>query len=408
MPLSERATRIEGWAKIIARDRDKWVGALIREVGKPRIDAQGELSYTLALLESVCELLREGDEFGHVRYRPHGTVALITPWNNPFAIPIGKIAPALGFGNTVFWKPALPASALARAMHSSLSEVGLDGMVEVVTGDATTGRLVAEWPTIRAVSFTGSVPVGRELAHACGRLMRPLQAELGGNNAAIVLGDADLSAVARDLASAMFSFAGQRCTAIRRVIVTRDIREAFAVALKSSVEALKVGLPADPQTQVGPVITKERQGELLAAIAESRSRGGRVLTGGTNHPGLPESGCWVSPTVMTDLPAGSPVAAKEMFGPLVALMEASDFDEALSIHNRGEHGLLGSLFSNDREKQARFRTEAQAGLLVINQARPAFAGSGPFVGWKASGFGPPEHGRWNRDFYTRVQAVYVP
>jgi acyl-CoA reductase-like NAD-dependent aldehyde dehydrogenase len=236
--------------------------------------------------------------------------------------------------------------------------------------------------------------------------MRPLQAELGGNNAAIVLRDADLDAAARDLAIAMFSFAGQRCTAIRRVIVERPIVGRFTALLCEAVAALKVGPPADPATRVGPVISKARQAALLATIAQAVESGGRVLTGGAAPADCPPQGAWISPTVMTDLPSDSPVLTDELFGPVVALSPAEDLSAALRQHSQYEYGLLGALYSNDKASQARFLAEAQAGLLALNQARPAFASEGPFVGWKASGYGVPEHGRWNRDFYTKVQAVY--
>jgi acyl-CoA reductase-like NAD-dependent aldehyde dehydrogenase len=205
----------------------------------------------------------------------------------------------------------------------------------------------------------------------------------------------------------MFSFAGQRCTAIRRVIVHGDILVRFTDALCSAVSALAVGLPADPRTQMGPVIAKPRQANLLEIVRGAQASGGRVVTGGIAPPHCPESGCWVAPTIMTDLAPESPVATDELFGPVVALLPAKDLNEAIALHNRGEHGLVGALFSRARADISRFLAEAEAGILSINQARPPFAGSGPFVGWKASGFGVPEHGRWNRDFYTRVQAVYL-
>lgn len=409
VPLSERAARLAAWRSSLSQNQDRWVDLLIREVAKPRTDAEAEVRYGLALLDDVCLQLGadEATQSGRVRYRPHGLVGLITPWNNPFAIPIGKIAPALGYGNGVVWKPALPASGLSQALHESLAQVGLDQAVGLVTGDALSGHLLVQAADVGAISFTGSVSAGRQLARRCGRLMRPLQAELGGNNAAIVLADADLNAVAQELALAMFSFAGQRCTAIRRLIVAREVFVSFAEALRAAVEALNVGSPSESGTHIGPVISKMRQTELLAAAQAAVASGARLLTGGSVPKHCPEVGCWIAPTVLTDLAPDSSIAREEMFGPVVALMSAADVEQAIALHNQVEHGLLGALFSRDQACQARFLAEAQAGILVVNQARPAFAGSGPFVGWKASGYGPPEHGRWNREFYTRVQAVYA-
>jgi acyl-CoA reductase-like NAD-dependent aldehyde dehydrogenase len=285
-------------------------------------------------------------------------------------------------------------------------ESGLGAQVAIVTGGVEAGRAVVESPSVDAISFTGSITVGRQIGRRCGQLMRPLQAELGGNNAAIVLPDADPETTAQDLATAMFSFAGQRCTAIRRVIFAGPGFETFADALRAAVEALQVGLSADPLTDVGPVISPAVRDALLSHVSGALQAGARLLTRTEIPNDLPANGCWVAPTVLADLPEDSPVLGEELFGPVVALVRARDLGEALTHHNRFQQGLLGAIYTQDGAAQARFLAEAEAGLLSVNRARPAFSATGPFVGWKASGYGMPEHGRWNRDFYTRVQAVY--
>lgn len=408
VPIAERAARLRTWRERLSERREQWVELLVRTVGKPRGDAEAEIGYGLALLDHVCATLGdvEAGEGREVRFMPHGVIGLITPWNNPFAIPISKIAPALGYGNAAVWKPALPASLLSMRLHESLGSVGLGALVKLALGGAAAGKAVVEAPAVAAVAFTGSVAVGRELAGRCGRLFKSLQAELGGNNAAIVLADADIGRTAEDLAGAMFSFAGQRCTAVRRLIVEEPIAGTFAEALKAAVEAIRVGPPSDPGTRMGPLISMAVRDGLLAQVRRAREQGARLLTGGGIPAGLPEQGCWMEPTVMTDVPEDSPVLREEMFGPVVTLSAARDLDDAIVQHNRVRHGLLGAIYTDDPGARARFLAGAQAGLLSINQARPPFAAAGPFVGWKASGFGCPEHGRWNRDFYTRVQAVY--
>lgn len=408
VPLGERRARLEAWRDELEGVREQWIEALVREIAKPRRDAEGEIGYALALLDHVCRTLadEERGEGVDVRYRPLGTVGIITPWNNPFAMPVSKLAPALGYGNCVLWKPALPGSGVARMLAASLESAGLGEWVECLTGDAISGQALVEAPAIAAVSFTGSVEVGQRIVRRSGELLRPVQAELGGNNAAIVLANAELEAAAIDLAGAMFSFAGQRCTAIRRVIVEEAVYAAFAEALKAQVSALRVGMPGDTETQLGPVISKPHQQALLSLVEEAASAGATVLTGGGVPKDMPREGCWVAPTVISDLPERSPILTRELFGPVVALVKAKGLDQALAEHNRGEHGLLGALYSQDTATQARFLSEAEAGLLLLNQARPAFSAAGPFTGWKASGYGTPEHGRWNRDFWTKVQAVY--
>lgn len=408
MPMGRRADMLRRWYDGLDGMRGEWVDALVRDVAKPRADAEGEVTYGLALLNQFCRTLADEEEgLGcRIRYHPLGTVGIITPWNNPFAMPVSKIGPALGFGNAVLWKPALPGAAIALRLKESLEQVGLADWVELALGGAAAGQAVVAAPQLAALSFTGSVEVGQRIARRCGQLLRPAQAELGGNNAAIVLADADIAAAAKDLAGAMFSFSGQRCTAIRRVIVERPVLDDFADAFRRKVESLVVGMPDDSDTDVGPVIAKETQRELLAAIDEAVAAGARMVAGGTMPTDLPEGGCWVAPSVLADLPPGSPLIEEEQFGPVAALIPADDLDEAIGQHNRVRQGLLGAIYTANPQAQARFLAEAQAGALVINQARPAFSPAGPFAGWKDSGYGMAEHGRWNRDFYTRVQAVY--
>ena len=408
IPIAERAQRLRSWRDRLAADREGWIDALVRDVGKPRRDAEGELAYAFALLDHICDTLSDGEAEGgrEIRYRPHGMVGLVTPWNNPFAIPISKIAPALGFGNVALWKPALPAAALSERLMRSLADADLGECVSLVSGDAAAGQAVVQAPGVGAISFTGSIAAGRQIIQRCGRLTRPLQAELGGNNAAIVLAADDIAPVARDLAGAMFSFAGQRCTAIRRVIVESGQFDAFAGALAAAVEDLRIGDPSDAATQVGPVISAGVRSRLLDRIGEALAAGARLVTGGDMPAHCAEAGCWLNPTVLTGLADDSPLLREEMFGPVVALTAARDLDDALDQHNRFEQGLLGAIYTQDEASQARFLDRAEAGLLLVNQARPAFSAAGPFVGWKASGYGLPEHGRWNRDVYTRVQAVY--
>jgi alpha-ketoglutaric semialdehyde dehydrogenase len=399
--LGERAAALRQCHGQLVSGRETWVDALVRDLGKPRGDAEGEVAYGLGLLDHVARTLEDEEANGarRVRYRPAGVAGLITPWNNPFAIPIAKLAPALGYGNSALWKPALPGSRIATMLRDSLEDCGLGGRVALVTGDGATGQAVLANADL--ISFTGSVAVGRTIVAGAGRRAIPVQAELGGSNAAIIDTSADLDAAAEDLAAAMFSFAGQRCTAIRRVLVLDAIYDAFVERLVAAVEALRVGDPADPATQVGPVLDKARQSALLTI-----AQGGQLLAGGSAPTNLSEQGCWIAPALLAGLAPEHPLLAREVFGPLAAVVRVPDMASAVQDHNATDMGLLGALFSDDEASKAGFLAEAQAGILSINRARPSFASDGPFIGWKASGYGPPEHGRWNRDFYTRTQAIY--
>ena len=397
-PAEDPAGKLAQWHEMLTSTREKWVEALIATIAKPRADAEAEVTYGLALLAHIITTLSEPESHDarSVTYRPVGRAGVITPWNNPFAIPLGKLAPAIGFGNTAIWKPALPGTAIARMLADSLAAAGLAESVALITGGAATGRAMIEHGGLDILSFTGSVPAGRAIIAAAGHRALPVQAELGGCNAAIVDSSADLDSAATDLAAAMFSFSGQRCTAIRRVILLADIAPEFTARLIAAVEALRLGHPADPATQIGPVIDRAAQQRFLA------------LAGALAPADLPPSGCWVTPALLQNLPDDHPLLTDEIFGPLAAIQVARDIDHALALHNATAFGLVGAIYTTDLAADRRFLDEAQAGMLSVGRARPPFAASGPFVGWKASAFGPPEHGRWNRDVYTRTQAHYCP
>lgn len=398
LPIEERAARLRTLHDNLSNNRDSFVEALITAVAKPRRDAEAEITYGLALLDQVASTLSTPAAYDarSANHHPVGLAGLITPWNNPFAIPLGKLAPAIGYGNRVIWKPALQGTAVARLLHQHLVDAGLADSLALITGGAATARAMIDSGALNLLSFTGSVPTGRAIIAAAGHHALPVQAELGGCNAAIVDSSADLDAAAVDLAAAMFSFAGQRCTAIRRVILLADIADGFTDRITAEIAKFNLGDPSDPATHLGPVIDRAAQQRFLA------------LAGTTAPANLSASGCWVAPTLLHDLPADHPLLTEEVFGPLAAIQTARDLDHAIHLHNASDYGLVGAIFTSEASSETRFLAKAQAGMLSINRARPAFSPAGPFVGWKSSAFGPPEHGRWNRDTYTRTQAHYRP
>ena len=404
--VSVRVEKLSRWLECLLRSKDRLVTLMVLEVGKPLMNAQAEFDYAIALLRHTLHELAGDDgaeQNGNfsVRYCPVGTVGLITPWNNPLAIPIGKIAPALAYGNTAVWKPALQTMQLSRLVMECLAEAGLDAFVALVAGDADTGRSLLMQKDISAVSFTGSIAVGRRVSAVCAAGGKAVQAELGGNNAAIIMADADPEKTAQLLAPGLFSFAGQRCTAIRRLIVEESVRERFETALVRATTALHVGQPADMNVQVGPLISREQQSR-MAMLAGS---GGRVLCGGKIPEGYAH-GCWFEPTLIADAGPDSLLVREESFGPIAVLMSARDIDHALALNDSVEHGLLTAVFSGDADIQRRVMSEARSGIVSVNRSSLAIDPAAPFSGWKASGIGLPEHGRWDKAFYTKAQAVY--
>jgi acyl-CoA reductase-like NAD-dependent aldehyde dehydrogenase len=353
---------------------------------KPEAYARAEAERSVALARAATRINVPELPCGarsRLRYVPLGVVAAITPWNNPAAIAAGKIAPALAYGNAVVLKPSPLAGAVADYLANLVEPRGL---VQVVHGGASVARQLMEDPLVDAVTLTGSEQAGFAARVICAQRAIPLQAELGGNNAAIVLDDADLPVAAAAVAEGAFGFSGQRCTANRRAIVLRSIMPEFLRLLQTHLR------PA------GPLISQEHY-QFVAAMVE-RS-GGVILRG--EQPADPDA--YPATVILCEDPSAE-IVQEETFGPVLVLQPANDFEHSLQLCNGVRQGLAAALFSRSPKHQARFLDQARAGILKLNLTTADADAEAPFGGWKASGVGPPEHGRSNREFYTRTQAVY--
>lgn len=408
-PPANRDEKLLRLSNLLKSQKTEFTEVLVKDLGKPVRDAEAEFDYGMALLQAATKFCKDRHENNspELHYKPLGVVAVITPWNNPFALAIGKIAPAIGFGNAVIWKPASAALRVSRLLYDSLVSVGFGEDVALAAGEAEVGRWIVDHSKVRAVTFTGSVAVGREIEHTCAVRSIRFQGEMGSSNAAIVLADADLKHAADDLAEAMFSFAGQRCTAIRRILVDESVMSEFCELLTSALSGIRVGDPAQLETQVGPVINAEARDKLAAAMAAAVAGGARILTQVTLNRDANIDGAWFAPTVLEGVSSEDPIWCEEQFGPLVVLKKCKGIDDGIAQSNKGNFGLLGVVYTLNRAARELFIEESQVGLCSINRARPRFSPDGPFSGWKGSGSGIAEHGRWNREFYTRVKAVYI-
>ncbi|KAB2671408.1 MAG: aldehyde dehydrogenase family protein [Verrucomicrobia bacterium] len=409
-----RVRLLDDWADRI--DADAGLAAEIaRETGKPIRHARDEVAATAIQLRAIARRVCPDEQPGQdapawVRHRALGVIAVVTPWNNPTYIPAGKIGAALLHGNTVVWKPAPAASTVAVRLMRLLQEGGApDGSVNLVLGDRSVAAGLMADPGVDAVTLTGSTAAGYAAQDICARRHVPLQAELGGNNAAIVWADADLAIAAERIAEGAFAMAGQRCTANRRVIVDERCRGEFLGLLAAAVARLGLGDSMDPGTQVGPLISRESRDRVAACVARARSRGlGITMPHGTSGVGDPCGipGTEYFPTlVLADDPRDE-LVQEETFGPVLVVQRAANWAEAISRCNGVRQGLAAALFSGSPELQRCFLAEARAGILKINRSTAGAAVDVPFGGWKASGIGPPEHGSSDREFHTRVQAIY--
>ena len=407
VPICERVARLAKWAGAIEAEKQTLVDALVRDIGKPVSHAEAEFSYGLDLLRhtiTTLKTLAEADRGKSfiVQHAPIGVIGVITPWNNSLAIPLGKLAPALAWGNSVLWKPALPGARIARMLLQIEAAHGLDLPVELLIGDDVCGEMALVHPAVDAITFTGSTKKGSIVAARCAQRRKPLQAELGGNNAVLVMADTDAKHVADQLAPALFGFAGQRCTAPRRIIVEESQRVALELALLDRIASLPLGEPTDPTVEVGPLISRSRQEEMSQIVAR---REGQILCGGCIPAGF-ERGAWFAPTLISDPPPNSSVVQEESFGPIAVIMSFCGLEHASALNNSVSHGLVTTVFSEDRRRLRKLMAESRTGIVVANLARPPIAADAPFGGWKSSGNGPPEHGRWDREFYARPQVFY--
>jgi alpha-ketoglutaric semialdehyde dehydrogenase len=383
------------------------------EIGKPvrfgAIEAQRSAQMLGAVAAHAQEPAVNGLPAAALHRRPLGVVAIITPWNNPIYIPLGKIAPALAYGNAVLWKPAPAAQGLAERIASLLEGAGLPrGVLKVVPGGRRRAEAAMADPAISAVSITGSSAAGYSAQEACARRRIPLQAELGGNNAALVWEDADLDLAAAELAGGAFAQAGQRCTANRRVVVHTSVAQELLELLRARTAALAWGDPLDRRVAIGPIVDQPARDRIAAAVAAAVPHASLVeVPHGSEAPAnaAPQA-AWHPPTIICCEDPEAEIVQEETFGPVLVVQRADDWDQAMDLVAGVPQGLAAALFANSPELIERFEREAPVGIVKINRSTADAEVDVPFGGWKSSGVGPPEHGQFDRDFYTRPQVVY--
>jgi len=415
-PPSFCRARLEKFAEQLEASMPDLARQMAVEIGKPFSHGLEEVRRAAG---NVRDVIRRAANFerrtretaGAVHHQSHGVVAIISPWNNPVAIAIGKIAPALVYGNTVVWKPAPAATEISLAILQWLRNVGIPhDAVQLLAGNHAVARQLAANKNVGAVTLTGSASAGYAIQEICARRFVPLQAELSGNNAAIVWDDADLPPAAAQVAWGAFGFAGQRCTANRRVIVSRKNFGNLLRELKGATQKLIWGDPLKKHTDIGPVIDAGKRDEQVALIRASENSGAahqveRLFVKRARESWV-KAGAYAQPVIVCCDQPGHILVQEETMSPLLVVQRADDFNHALELCNGVRHGLVAALFSNAPELQQKFLAEARAGILKLNAATAGVDASLPFGGWKASGLGPPEHGEGDRLFYTRMQAVY--
>jgi acyl-CoA reductase-like NAD-dependent aldehyde dehydrogenase len=408
-----RRKRLERLAAILEGKAQSLADQMAREIGKPIAFGQIEVERTAGMMREMArnDLTMQATAPGNAaRRRALGVVAIITPWNNPFLIPLGKIAAAVLYGNTVVWKPAPAAVSLADELMKCLHAAGWEGMVELVQGDIRHAVALMSDPRVDAITITGGLAAGYAAQEICARRYIPLQAELGGNNAAIIWPDCDLDDAVARIADGAFAQAGQRCTANRRVIVHQDCYEEFLKRIVPATAALSWGNPLERATRIGPLVSERQRERIAAFIARAEQAGAKIIVphGTREFSGFPLASAAHPATIVCCDDPTMEIVQEESFGPVLVVQKATDWDEAIGFCNGVRQGLVAAIFTPLTELQEKFLAEAQAGVLKINQATADVTTHLPFGGWKASGVGPPEHGLADQEFFTRIQTIYRP
>ena len=396
LPPRRRADILLEASRLIAERADAIGDLLAREAGKRRPEAVGEVAYSAEYFRWFAEQARrpQGEVLAHeaadrrhltVR-RPVGVVASLTPWNFPCSIQARKLAPALAAGCTVVARVSEKAPLAATEMVRALFDAGVPaGVVNLVHGPAReVTQSLLDHEAVRAVTFTGSTPVGREImASAARRVVRPLL-ELGGDAAFIVFDDADVDAAVEGALLAKFRNTGQSCIAANRFVVHEDVYDEFVEALVARVDAMTVGDGlADPLPDLGPVIDASRVEAVSTLVDDALAMGATRLT---RDRDLPDGGTFLAPTLLADVPDTADIATQEVFGPAAAVFRFRDTAEALARANATEMGLAGYLWSRDVSRCWRAAEHLEAGIVGVNNALPSVAFA-PMGGVKQSGLG---------------------
>jgi acyl-CoA reductase-like NAD-dependent aldehyde dehydrogenase len=413
IPSAERGAVFGKFIAVLEARSEELARSITLEQGKPLAESRNEaakscgearfmLGESLRGRGEVMPSARPGIRNLVIR-RPRGVIGAITPWNFPILTPMRKISPALVFGNAIILKPSEFTPATACLIVDAGRGVLPDGLLQLVNGGGDVGGALVSARGIDGITFTGSVATGRRIYAAAAQNLAEMSLELGGKNAAVVHDAQDLDACLDQIMTAACMCAGQRCTAISRVIVNRSLLEPVLEGLVQRAEATVLGDGMDAKTTMGPLTSEVQLHRVSAMVEAGRKEGARVLTGGKRLEG---DGYFYAPTILADVTPQMSVAREEIFGPVISVLAYDGLDEAFRILNGVEYGLTSALFSNDHAVIQRFMDESEHGMIHVNHGTIP-DNHMPFGGVKASGVGAYSVGASAASFYTTEHSVYL-
>ena len=409
----ERAAVVREWTATLRDHAEELALLESLDTGKPLAAARDEVHDTLEYLEYYVSVARahEGshlpqgsDNHVYIRNEPHGVAGQILPWNYPLNLFGWKVGAALAAGNTVVCKPSEEAPlSITRAAQLS-ANVLPDGVLNVVNGLGTeAGAPLTEHVDVDKLSFTGSVPVGKQVMRAAADHVTPVTLELGGKSPFVVFPDADIEQAARTAAAGIFYNTGQSCDACSRVLVHEDVHEAFTDAFLDAAGEWTAGDPLEEGTAMGPLTFADQYEKVAEYVEVGRSEGAELIHGGGRAEGGSEEGHFFEPTVFDDVDNNMRIAQEEIFGPVQCLITFEDYAEAIELANDVEYGLAGGVLTNDIEKANRTARDIEAGYVWINTYHEMVPGL-PFGGYKQSGIGR-EVGFETLDHYSQTKTI---
>jgi len=419
LSIQQRAAYLQKAAAILKENIEEIGRDLIKEEGKAFAEGMGEANRAVSILEYFAAEARQplGDvipsasekTFLYTTRIPLGPIGLITPWNFPIAIPVWKLAPALIYGNTVVIKPADLTPKSVYHVMKAFDKAGLPaGVLNCVFGRGSViGNELVNHPDIKAISFTGSNQVGRQIQKQAVEHGKKVQMEMGGKNPLVVLNDADLERAVEIAVGGAFKSIGQKCTATSRVIVEEGIYESFRDRLVKRTKELTIGNPLHEGTVIGPAVSKAQLDGVLEMIETGKSEATLLCGGEIPEDEELKNGFYVKPTIFENVPKSARIAREEIFGPVLALFKVKDYEEAVEMANDTEFGLSAAICTNNLTLARRFVEDVEVGLVHVNSETSGAEPQMPFGGCKNSSSGSREQGKAAIEFYTEVKTVYM-
>jgi acyl-CoA reductase-like NAD-dependent aldehyde dehydrogenase len=420
VPAPKRGELLFKVAQEFERRKEELARLMTREMGKVLNEARGsvqegiDMTYYMAgegrRLRGYTTPSELPDKAQYAIRRPIGRIAMITPWNFPFAIPTWKLMPALVAGNTLVWKPATDTPRMAYEMVKIMADQGLPpGVVNLVFGSGSkVGMPLAKHPKIDMITFTGSTEVGREIYRYGAEKLNKVHLEMGGKNPIIVLEDADLELALEGIIWSAFGTTGQRCTACSRLIIEDGVYNELLKELVKRTERLKLGNGLDESVDVGPVVNEAQLNKIHEYVQIGIKEGAKLMCGGERATeGELAKGFFYKPTIFADVKPTMRIAQEEIFGPVLSVLKAKDYDEAIAIANGTNYGLSSSIYTRDVNKAQRAIADLEAGITYINSGTIGAEVHLPFGGVKWTGNGGREAGEAAIDEYTEWKAVYI-